>query len=392
MRVLLDDVFIVGKRRTVDLKAVQYLAESMREIGLQTPITVRVVEHAEEDGRDLGEGFALVAGRHRLEAAKLLGWEEIECVEVKMDDREARLWEIAENLCRAELTVQQRADQIAEWVQLTEEKRELSDNLSGKSRGRPESGAAAASRELGLGEREVQRAVKIASIEPEAKAAAREAGLDDNQSALLKVASAPKEEQVAKIRELHADREIQRAARAINAEQTEARRAQRNARIAASSNANAPLPQDRKYPIILADPPWKFNVVDACGVERAAANHYPTMALDAICALPVSALATDDAVLFMWTTAPHLQEAFEVLCAWGFDYTTHLAWVKHSIGLGYWVRNQHELLLVARRGSPPTPAPNARPSSVITAPRREHSRKPDEAYEVIERMYPELPK
>jgi N6-adenosine-specific RNA methylase IME4 len=97
-------------------------------------------------------------------------------------------------------------------------------------------------------------------------------------------------------------------------------------------------------------------------------------------------------VLFLWTTAPHLHEAFEVLAAWRFQYVSNFVWVKDKFGLGYWVRNQHELLLIATCGDMPCPLPAARPSSVITAPRREHSRKPDEAYGLIERMYPEMPK
>jgi N6-adenosine-specific RNA methylase IME4 len=116
------------------------------------------------------------------------------------------------------------------------------------------------------------------------------------------------------------------------------------------------------------------------------------MSLEDICALPVLNLASPDAVLFMWTTAPHLRESFDVLVAWGFEYKTCVVWVKDKIGLGYFVRNQHELLLVATRGDMPSPSPANRPPSVIIAPRREHSRKPDEAYDFIERMYPELPK
>src|SRR5262249_45248103 len=109
-------------------------------------------------------------------------------------------------------------------------------------------------------------------------------------------------------------------------------------------------------------------------------------------ALPIPSLASPDAALFMWTTVPHLRESFQVLDAWGFEYKTNIVWVKDKIGLGYFVRNQHELLLVATRGDMPSPSPANRPPSVISAPRREHSRKPDEAYEIIERMYPTLPK
>jgi N6-adenosine-specific RNA methylase IME4 len=94
----------------------------------------------------------------------------------------------------------------------------------------------------------------------------------------------------------------------------------------------------------------------------------------------------------MWTTAPHLQESFQVFAAWGFEYKTNAVWVKDKIGLGYFIRGQHEHLLIATRGDMPCPLPANRPPSVINAPRREHSRKPDEAYELIERMYPELPK
>jgi N6-adenosine-specific RNA methylase IME4 len=78
--------------------------------------------------------------------------------------------------------------------------------------------------------------------------------------------------------------------------------------------------------------------------------------------------------------------------AWGFTYRTNIVWVKDAIGLGYWVRNQHELLLIGARGEMRAPAVGARRSSVIKSPRREHSRKPDEAYALIEQMYPELPK
>ena len=123
-----------------------------------------------------------------------------------MDEADRRLWEIAENLHRAELTVMERAEHIAEWVRLTEEKAdEVSAQVEPKLRqrgagqgiggGRPESGINAATRDLGLDRTATQRAVKVASITPEAKEAAREAGIDDNQSALLKVAGAPAEQQ-----------------------------------------------------------------------------------------------------------------------------------------------------------------------------------------------------
>ena len=104
------------------------------------------------------------------------------------DERDARLWEIAENLHRAELTVQERAEHIAEWVRLVEEKgAQLAHPVGGRGN---EGGVRAASRELGIPGRTVARALKIAGLSDEARAAAVEAGLDDSQSALLKAVQA----------------------------------------------------------------------------------------------------------------------------------------------------------------------------------------------------------
>ena len=188
-------------------------------------------------------------------------------------------------------------------------------------------------------------------------------------------------------------REIIETAKRFRAEDTEARRAERIERIAEIAKGNTPLPTGQRWPVLYADPPWQFRVYDAeSGLDHAADAHYPTLPHDELCALPVAALATPDAVLFMWSTVPHLAEALAVLAAWGFDYVSHMVWEKDKLGLGYWVRNQHEILLIARRGDFPAPPPSVRPPSVIHAPRREHSRKPDEFYEIIERMYPTLPK
>jgi N6-adenosine-specific RNA methylase IME4 len=153
------------------------------------------------------------------------------------------------------------------------------------------------------------------------------------------------------------------------------------------------MEKGQRYAVILADPAWDYRLYnEESGSSRAAAEPYPTMTLDEICASPVSDLANDAAALFLWTTAPHLQESFQALAAWGFEYKTNAVWVKDKIGLGHFIRGQHEILLIATRGDMPCPLPANRPPSVITANRREHSRKPDEAYEMIEQMYPDLPR
>jgi N6-adenosine-specific RNA methylase IME4 len=241
---------------------------------------------------------------------------------------------------------------------------------------------------LNVGERTVARAREVQEHGTPELVSAVERGAV-SVSAAADVAALPAQEQ----REIVArgEREILRAAQEIRARKAEMRRAERIERLAAT--CNQPFPSNRRYAVIYANPPWHFEVYnEESGIEHAAANHYSTMSLDEIRALPIPSLASPDAALFMWTTVPHLRESFQVLDAWGFEYKTNIVWVKDKIGLGYFVRNQHELLLVATRGDMPSPSPANRPPSVISAPRREHSRKPDEAYEIIERMYPTLPK
>ena len=116
------------------------------------------------------------------------------------------------------------------------------------------------------------------------------------------------------------------------------------------------------------------------------------MSLPDICALPVADLAAESCVLFLWTTAPCLEQAFEVLRAWGFKYKSSLVWDKEIMGMGHWVRGQHEHLLIASKGAPPLPPTESVPASVFRERRREHSRKPEASYRIIEAMYPAPPK
>jgi N6-adenosine-specific RNA methylase IME4 len=111
-----------------------------------------------------------------------------------------------------------------------------------------------------------------------------------------------------------------------------------------------------------------------------------------VCGRSIAELATDTAILYMWAPSPKLAEAMTVVESWGFVYRTCLVWVKPTIGPGYWARQRHEMLLVATRGSMPTPLPPTRPDSVIEAPRGRHSQKPAVVYELIERCWPSLAK
>jgi N6-adenosine-specific RNA methylase IME4/ParB-like chromosome segregation protein Spo0J len=242
---------------------------------------------------------------------------------------------------------------------------------------------------LNVGVRSVARAAEVRDHGAPELVSAVERG-EVSISAAADIATRPIGEQ----REIVArgKREILEAAKAIRAEEATRRRAARIERIIEISKGNSPLNLGRTYPVILADPPWKFHLYGP-DTARVAERHYPTMSVEELCAVAVAAeLATPDAVLFLWAPTPLLSDALNVMTAWGFEYVTNMVWVKEKTGVGHWVRNQHELLLIGRRGEFPTPEPANRPGSVIEAPRREHSQKPDEVYEIIEQMYPELPK
>ena len=150
---------------------------------------------------------------------------------------------------------------------------------------------------------------------------------------------------------------------------------------------------NKKFGVILADPEWRFEPYSRdSGMDRAADNHYPTSATDAICQRPVADIAADDCVLFLWATVPMLPDALKVMAAWGFDYKSHCVWTKDRVGTGYWFRNAHELLLVGTRGNIPAPAMGTQWPSTIEAQVGKHSAKPERFYELIEEYFPNLPK
>lgn len=141
----------------------------------------------------------------------------------------------------------------------------------------------------------------------------------------------------------------------------------------------------KKYSVIYADPPWRYKVYSKKGLGRSAESHYPTMRLEDIKALPIGELAAKDCALFMWITFPCMQEAFQVLEAWGFQYkTTAFVWIKQNRvsdslfwGMGYWTRANAELCILATKGHPKRASPGVH--QVIMSHIEEHSKKPEEA-------------
>jgi N6-adenosine-specific RNA methylase IME4 len=140
------------------------------------------------------------------------------------------------------------------------------------------------------------------------------------------------------------------------------------------------------YDVILADPPWQYE--HSRSRRRSIERHYPTLSPEQIASIPVGSLASASALLYLWATPPKLNQAVGVLEAWGFTYVTCAVWNKLILGLGYHFRQQHELLLVGKRGRPGTPPPSRRVPSVIYHRRGKHSAKPPQIHEYIEDAFP----
>jgi len=163
--------------------------------------------------------------------------------------------------------------------------------------------------------------------------------------------------------------------------------------VRATAPPEPPLPQGT-YDVIYADPPWLYdNQIQDWGPTSL---HYPAMELSRLTELvgsrPGQIHPADNAVLFLWATNPFLEDALNLVRAWGFSYKTNIVWVKRDLqrpGSGFYVRGRHELLLICTRGSFVPDQKGKEPiGSVVEAPVREHSRKPDEVYAIIETMYP----
>lgn len=188
--------------------------------------------------------------------------------------------------------------------------------------------------------------------------------------------------------------EILQAAKIFKLENLATKRLRREAREAELAGATARAATrlgSRLYNVIYADCPWAHETYSAVtGGARAAANHYPTMPIDEICALQVP--AAPNCVLFFWRMPHMIREALRAVEAWGFDLKSEIVWVKDKIGLGYWSRQKHEALWICTRGDIPAPSPGTQLESVQHAPLGRHSEKPALFAEWIERTYPTVPK
>jgi N6-adenosine-specific RNA methylase IME4 len=337
----------------------------------------------------------ILDGRNRLRACQLAGveptfvnWWDLDVPE----DTTILDWIVSENQKRRHDDVSQRSMSAAALMPLYQaQARERQGARTDLQANLPESGQARdhAAAAMHVSPRSVESAVQVTKRGAAELVDAVKQGRVAVSTAAVLVEDAPEKQREVVAR---GEAEILKRAKEIRAAKMEERRAERVEKLAEIARGNEPLPVGQtgaKYPVIYADPPWRYEHAESS--TREIENHYPTMALEDICALPVADLATPDAILFLWATSPKLAEAMRVVESWGFTYRTCAVWVKDKIGMGYYFRQRHELLLVATRGAMPTPAPANRPDSVIEAPLGKHSAKPAEVAEQIEAMYPGLP-
>jgi len=333
------DQIQIGFRYRRDLGDLRALAESIEEVGLLHPVVVT------PEGR-------LIAGQRRLEACRLLGWSEVPVTTV--DLYQAARGEAHENFVRkdllpSEIVALKRAIEPLERREARERQGTRADlchpaTVAECQRASLGDARDKIARYLGVGRTTIERAeavVEAAEEEPE------EYGhLVEQMDRFGKVAGA--------YRRL----EVLRQARELE--------------------ATALVLPTGPFQVIVADPPWRY--------ETSSNLPYPTMPIEDIKALPVESIAAEDSLLWLWTTNAHMRVAFDVVEAWGFEYKTLLTWVKDRMGTGEWLRGQTEHCLLAARGKPAFL--KGQHTTAIQAVRREHSRKPDEFYALVEETCP----
>jgi N6-adenosine-specific RNA methylase IME4 len=315
------------------------LVEDVRVRGIAVPLEVTAVG-------------IVVDGHLRLRAARELGLEAVPVRVVDPADPFEHMLALA--LLRRHLSVSQkaalaveRADYLADRDRATERKRANLKNQAGRvdvadlpHRGRTRDQAA---KWAGISARTIQKAATVKTADP----------------ALFEQIKA------GRVKADQAARRVHQAARDANLPKTSV------------------LPRG-VFDVIYADPPWRLP--GKADSSRAVENHYPTMPLNEICALKVP--AAKDALLYLWSVPTMPAAGLQVMEAWGFEFVDQAVWVKNQFGQGQYVRHQHELLLIGRRGSFPPPPTNRRFASVITAPRGRHSEKPALVYELLEQAHP----
>ena len=175
-------------------------------------------------------------------------------------------------------------------------------------------------------------------------------------------------------------KDFKTAKAALNDWKKEKKEKEKQQAIASISAVKEP---NGKYYVIVIDPPWQYSKRAEDPTHRGRCG-YPTMSIEEISKVEIP--AEEDAILWLWTTNAFMHEAYHILDAWGFTPKTILTWVKDKMGVGDWLRGRSEHCILAVKGKPLINLTNQ--TTVLNAPMREHSRKPDEFYSMVEQLCP----
>jgi ParB/RepB/Spo0J family partition protein len=343
----------IGKRHRRDLGDVKGLAQSISELGLLHPVVITPDDE-------------LIAGQRRLEACRLLGWEEVPVYIVDLADFVRG--EADENVKRKDFLPSEAVEiaRVLEPVE-REETRKRQDEVKRQARNQVDDNEVG-NLPVSLSSSNGRVRDKIASY----------VGMSgrtlEKAQQIVEAAEQEPEKYMPLVEQMDKTERI-------NGVYKKFKRMQQAEEI---EQEPPPLP-DGPFRIIVVDPPWAYDNRADDPAHRAA-NPYPSMSPGEIKTMPIGDLAEDDSILWLWTTNAHLPIAFEVVKAWGFEYKTMLTWVKDRMGTGDWLRGQTEHCLMAVRGKPIVVLTNQ--TTVIYGPLREHSRKPDEFYELVEALCP----
>ncbi|ASP70421.1 hypothetical protein CDO28_01850 [Sinorhizobium meliloti] len=400
-----DQIEMGYRLREVDPEKVAAIKASIEELGLRTPISVVGSWKA-------GDGYydvKLVAGAHRLEAMKQLGRDYIAAIIRDEDDLDAELWEIDENLCRAELTPADRALFVFRRKEIYLMKHpDTANGATGNGRPKlrqlgeatvdePKRFTAATAEATGQSERAIQRDAERGEKISEKALRMLRGTRHDKGVVLDRLKALREEEQEVYVRALfEADKAKEAEAHEIRSDKMATKRAIRigviNA-IAEHGRRTAGQMPRAAYAVGYADPPWEQEAwSDETGQDKGLM--YPPMSLEEIMALCAGDKTpfTRDAILFLWVTTNRLDDGISVLKAWGFEFVTAITWDKQHIGMGRWVRDRTEHLLIGKRGDFPGLVPGTQPESLYSEAKGGHSRKPLWFAEQIDRLFPEMRK
>jgi N6-adenosine-specific RNA methylase IME4 len=339
----------VGKRHRRDMGDLVGLSASIEENGLLHPVVVT-------------PDRKLIAGERRLKACTALGWKKVPVTVVDLD--EIVYGEHDENFVRKNFT-------ITEAHEITVA---IAPKIKAEAKARQREGG----RLKGEASGKLPQADKGRARDKVARYTGFGARTLDKAAAVVQALRAdPGNERLQKI---HADMD-----RTGNVHGP-FKRLKVMLQSAAIRAEPPPLPNKGPYRVIVADPPWPYELRSEDPTHRAT-HPYPQMSIEAICAVDVASIAHEDCVLWLWITNHHiLRQGARVLDAWGFQEKTILTWGKDRFGTGDWLRGQTEHCIMAVRGNPTIELTNQ--STLMLGPLRANSRKPDEFYPFIESLCP----